>query len=177
MEDFVYIILVIAWLAFSFMKRKPKGQSPSQPRPASRPQPASPPRGFDLEEALRDMLGGKPSPVPEPASTPVPEKESDEVVFEKSEPEYKSMSEELSSYQEPEYQSFGPSSAVSEEYRFSTEVRNQTLDDLIRASNAEDARLQAAEEMRAGLAEGSVAAEFNIRQAVVFSEILNRKYS
>lgn len=177
MEDFVYILLVIAWLVFSIMKRKPKNQAPAKPRPASQPQPARPAREFDLEEALKELLGGQPAPKPEPAPEPVPEKEPFEPVFESPEPEYHSMAEELSTYQEPEYHSFGSSTAVPEEYQFSTEVRNQTIEELIRANNAEEARLQAAEEMSERLGGGPSALEFDARLAVIYSEILNRKYS
>lgn len=177
MEDFVYIILVIAWLVVSIMKRKPKNQAPAKSRPASSPQPANAPREFDLEEALKDMFGGKPSSKPQPVPEPVAEKASSEPVYENVEREYVSMAEELSSYQEPEYKPMGLSVAVPEEYQFVTEVRNQTLEDLLKANALEDARQQAAMEMQEGYAGQGVAIDFDIREAVIYSEILNRKYS
>jgi hypothetical protein len=71
----------------------------------------------------------------------------------------------------------GLSVAVPEEYQFVTEVRNQTLEDLLKANALEDARQQAALEMQEGYAGQGVAIDFDIREAVIYSEILNRKYS
>ncbi|MEE4176848.1 MAG: hypothetical protein V2I46_04995 [Bacteroides sp.] len=177
MEDFVYIILVIAWLVVSIMKRKSKNQAPAKPTPASRPQQASPPREFDLEEALKEMFGGKPASKPEPAPEPVAQRAPAETVFENQEPEYESMAEELSTYQEPVYQTIKAPGSVPEEYQFSTEVRDQTIEDLIRANAAEEARLQAAEEMLEAEALRAADIDFDARKAVIFSEIINRKYS
>ena len=177
MEDYVYIILVILWLVASLMKRKSKNQEAAKPKPPAKPQPASPSREFDLEEVLQEMFGGKSSTKPDAVPQPISRKEPDEPVFENGEPEYERMAEELSTYQEPEYHSFGGQETIPEEYRFSTEVRDQTLEELIRSNQAEDARLQAAEEMRNALEDDALASGFNAREAVLFSEIINRKYS
>ena len=177
MEDFIYIILVIVWLVASLLKRKARNPEQAKPGPASKPQPSSPSKEFDLEEVLQEMFGGRTAPKPGPSPQPIKQEQHGETVFENGVPEYERMAEELSTYQEPEYQSFSGSESVPEEYRFSTEVRDQTLEDLIRANQAEDERIQAAEESRYALEEESIASGFNARDAVIYSEILSRKYS
>jgi len=176
MEDFVYIILVIAWLVISLMKRKSKSDSPAKPRPASRPETTSAPKPIDLEEMLQDFFGKKAEPDPEPAPQPVREQTAIERSYEKQEQQYASFDDDYVNMPEPVFEEFTGQDAVSEEYKFSTNIREQTIDDLIRANAAEDARKRAAE-MAEQNADMTDLPDFDVRTAVVFSEILNRKYS
>ncbi len=176
MEDFVYIILVIAWLVISIMKRKPKGDSPAKPRPASQPEPTNAPKPIDLEEMLQDFFGKKAEPVPEPAPQPVRDQTAIERSYEQQEKKYSSFDDDYLDMPEPVFEEFTGQEAVAEEYKFTTEIREQTIDDLIRLNAAEDARLHAAQ-LAEENAERSDLPDFDVRTAVVFSEILNRKYS
>ncbi len=177
MEDFVYIILVIAWLVFSLMKRKPKSDSPAKPRPASRPETTGAPKPIDLEEVLQEFFGKKTEPQPEPEPQPVREQTAIERSYEQQEQQYASFDDDYVNMPEPAFEEFAGQDAVSEEYKFSNEIREQTIDDLIRANAAEEARKRAAGELAEETAERDDLPEFDARAAVIFSEILNRKYS
>lgn len=178
MEDFVYIILVIAWLVFSLMKRKPKSDSPAKPRPASRPETTGAPKPIDLEEVLQDFFGKKTEPQPEPEPQPVREQTAIERSFEKQEQQYASYDDDdYVNMPEPVFEEFTGEEAVPEEYKFITEIREQTIDDLIRANAAEEARKRATGELAEETAERADLPDFDGRTAVIFSEILNRKYS
>lgn len=176
MEDFVYIILVIAWLVISIMKRKPKSDTPAKPRPASQPETTSAPRPIDLEEMLQDFFGKKAEPTPEPEPEPVREQTAIERSYERQEQQYASYDDDYINMPEPVFEEFPGQEAVVEEYKFITEIREQTIDDLIRINAAEDARLLAAQ-LAEENAERADLPDFDVRTAVIFSEILNRKYS
>jgi hypothetical protein len=175
MEDFVYIILVIAWLVISLMKRKPKNEAPAKPRPASRPETASEPKPVNIEEMFQEFFGGKTEKQPEPEL--VRDQTAIERSYEQQEQKYSSFDDDYLEMPEPVFEEFTGEEAVAEEYKFVTEIREQTIDDLIRANAAEEARMRAAGELAEENAERHDLPEFDIRSAVIFSEILNRKYS
>jgi hypothetical protein len=79
-------------------------------------------------------------------------------------------------YAEPEYKSFYAD--LADDHASFTEVgKLASIEELIKTHAAKDAMEQARAEMAYGSGEGHDLPEFDLRTAVVFSEILNKKYS
>lgn len=175
MEDFVYIILVIAWLAISFLKKKPKNEAPGPARQAPRPETTTMPKEVAFEEMIEEIFGPKKEKQPQPEIVRQPT--AIEQSFEEQNQEYSSFDDDFVSEPEPVFQEYAGLERVDETYQFSTEVREQTIDELIRANAAEEARQQAIAELMEVDAENKDVPEFDLRTAVIFSEIINRKYS
>jgi hypothetical protein len=179
MEEYIYIILVIAWLAISFFKKKPKTGAPAKNRPEPRPETTQQPKPIELEEMLQDFFGTKKEEkAPEPEPQLVREQTALERSFEQHNEEYRSFDAEIEPVQNATFKDHVALDAVSDEYQFSTEVRAaQTIDELIKANAAEEARIQADEEASGFALEGEGLPDFNVRSAIIFSEIINRKYA
>ncbi len=189
MEEFIYIILIVIWLLVSFLKRRPKKQ-----QPAGKPQqPAkeSAPAGTEeasMEEMLEEFFGGgkKKKEAPKPEQEPVYKTADRTMRREKYERDdrwdrgrsdkrdyVEKTAEEVADKPSDEYKE---KAGVSEEYEFAAEGNIQTIDDLIESHKKEEALRLAMEEetIDAELGEGIEA--FDLRTAVIFSEILYRKY-
>jgi hypothetical protein len=178
MEEFIYIILVIAWLAISFFKKKAKTDAPAKSRPVPRPETTQQPKPIDLEEMLQDFFGAKKEEkAPELEPQPVREQTAIERSFEQHDQEYRSFDAEFEPVQKAAFEDHVALDAVSDEYQFSTEARAQTIDDLIKANAAEEARILAAEQASGFALEGEGLPDFDLRSAIIFSEIINRKYA
>lgn len=198
MEEFFYIILLVIWVVVSLIKRNKAKKA--QEKPAAKParEPAveegttqAPPRELDLEEVLGELFGkGKKQPVPDPleekAARPaggtkraVEAKEST-YRAEDSHSEDSSYADHGDALLEGELEEYAEELGVQKDYEFSAEGKVETIEDLISRHAAEDARLQAADEFRTGEtadAEGlDEVPDFDLQTAVVFSEILNKKY-
>lgn len=206
MEEFFYIILLVVWLVVSIYKRnaKAKGQ-PGKPK--SQPDATtSLPREADLEEMLEDLFGGgkkkKAGPVAEEDVLTEAEVVNDyqEVVSEQgsreetvyqadSEPAYQSWESKAQraynegqeaakefALPEPAYESFYKEQAREAESYVAAE-KAASVEDLIRSHAAKDAMEQARAEMEYGGGPSGDIPEFDLRTAVIFSEILNRKYT
>jgi len=175
MEDFVYIILVIAWLVISLMRRRSKNEAQGKARPAPPPETTAQPREVNLEEMLQEFFGSKKEEQPKPE--PVREPTAIERSFEKQDKEYSSFDSDFEAMPEPVFEEYTGLDAVNDTYQFSTEVRDQTIEEIIRANAAEEARQMAAAELLEVTADGRELPEFDLRSAIIFSEIINRKYS
>jgi hypothetical protein len=179
MEEFFYIILLVIWLVISLFKRKgQQGAKPGQPKPQQQPEPASEP-GKNIEDLLEEFFGGG-EKKPETDTA-----ESEETVSAPAAHEprtgrpvqeyyYEDTQGEL---QEAEFEDFSGKNAVSDDFEFSAEGKVETIEDLIKSHAAKDARLQAEEEAAYGAEGKSSIPEFDLRTAVIYSEILNRKYT
>lgn len=204
MEEYFYIILLILWLVVSLYKRGAKGKGKtSQPKPQPDTS-TSPPKESDLEEMLEEFFGGgkKKSPQPE---TEVLEEEV-VVAKRGGDDDSNRRSESIPAEREREFQpweskaqrAYNESKADAEEaaspsweeasyeevYKESAEKRDEspamekvaTVEELIRSHAAKDAMEQARAEMEFGSEAGVELTEFDLRNAVIFAEILNRKY-
>ncbi len=186
MEEFVYIILVVVWLLVSFLKRKkPRQPGPAPDRkPKPREQEAPPGEEVSMEDLLEEFLGGKKKKKEETA-TAEPRYQTEE---RRERPDReRNISrrgwEETPAEAEVEeaYAEHTGKAGVDEDFEFTSGKDDkgaigkvQTVEELIRMHAGEEARARArAEEEEAGLHAGLE--DFDLRTAVIFSEILNRK--
>ncbi len=189
MEEFIYILLIVIWLLVSFLKRRPKKQ-----QPAGKPQqPAkeSAPTGTEeasMEKMLEGFFGGdkKEKEAPKPEQEPVYRTSERTVRREKYERDdrwERGRSDKRdyleTAVEEEADQSFDElkgRSGVSEDYEFGAEGNTQSIYDLIEAHKKEEALRLAREEELTGAEAGEGIEAFDLRTAVIFSEILYRKY-
>lgn len=204
MEEFFYIILLVIWLVVSLYKRGAKSKQ-QKSKPAGQPdQTTSMPKESELEEMLEEFFGGgkkkkKEQPGEEVLSDQEVVHEYEELLSKQaSKDEPRRHEEPQPSYQAWEsraQQSYNEKKQKSQEtagepsYEESYKVQAEALesytamekvasvDDLIRSHAAKDAMEQARAEMEQGGGLGDDLPEFDLRTAVIFSEILNRKYT
>ncbi len=172
MEDFVYIILIVVWLLVSFLRRKPKKQKPHpMPEPATETETA-PAGEASMEDMLEEFFGSKKK---KEEKTPV-----EESVFQRQEYERERKRHETARAEEPVmeafYEDYLGKSGVSDDFEFSTEGKIQTIDDLIKSHKTKEAMELAKAEAAYGAGLSDDIPEFDLKTAVVFSEILNKKY-
>lgn len=182
MEDFIYIILGIVWLVISILgglKKKqasPTTQSRPQPQEETLPEPGPMP---EIEDMLDDFFGtGKKRQQPEHAE--------EEEVYHPQHEQYLPQNDEVvyESYEEPaeqDYPKYETKYAVSEGYEFSSQVMHGTLDNILEQYRLSDERAKQEDSQMAvedldtqGTA--APAFEFDARTAIIYSEIINRKY-
>jgi len=204
MEQFTPIILLILWLIVSFLNNRKKQATPPA-RPVARPETTSRPQETDLEEMLKDVFGKKEEPTQE-ARPVVAEKPKAPEFFEPvaemqedSFPQRTYKERELTSIEQAfeqsgqDYQSFETAETILPEATFEQHEGLETLEneyqffaDSTNLASLEDAqaildkaREMPAEEMELIQEEFEQLPfrEFNAQDAVVFSEIINRKYS
>ncbi len=173
MEDFGILIMILIWLVISFLRKKPKdAKSTGKPRPATRQEPQE---ETDLEEMLEEFLGGG------------KKKEKQEEVVEAEEPErahetaaerhYREKEEMLQKKEgtKKEYEEFV---GVEEDFEFSSEGKVETIEDLIKAHKEKEPVLEVEEvdgDQEVGVRDELP--DFDLRKAVIYSEIYNRKYT
>jgi hypothetical protein len=147
MEDYIYLIALIAWVAFAFYRKSQKKAEAAQ-RGQPGPQPRDIPAPFPT---MQDIFGEEPSidvepvPVTQTATTDGMAPEYEETAFEK------------------EYKQRG--------IRSVEEVDNQYF-----IKNSESADLQEDELPEENGMIKDWRARVDLRQAVIYSEILNRPY-
>ncbi len=176
MENIVYIVLIIIWLAVSFLKKKPdqNKQAPQKsPKDVAEPATSSTEKELDMEDMLEEFFGG--GKKKKEREQTIPQKE--ERVFgeaDKPRPEYQEYSrEQRSTVDRPEAAPVFEQAPVQEQ----TPVKTQTIDELIQSHKREEALRLAQEEQEREDIEGLEGVpEFDLRDAVIFSEILKRKY-
>ncbi len=172
MEDFVYIILIVVWLLVSFLRRKPKTQKPHpKPETASETE-SAPAEEASMEDMLEEFFGSKKKKEDKP---PV-----EEPVFQNREYERERKRHETPRAEEPVmeavYEDYSGKSGVSDDFEFSTEGKIKTIDDLIKSHKTKEAMELAKAEAAYGAGLSDEIPEFDLRTAVIFSEILNKKY-
>ncbi len=175
MEEFFYLILVVVWLIISLVKRKGKTAPPAgqQKQP-----PASQPQEKDLGDLLGEFFGKE-----QPGHAPDAQPGEAEAAARQMEAQREEELEEVyyEEVQQPEYQQrqqeFAAAQGVREDLQAAADEKAASVEDLIRKHASEDARLQAEEEQAYGREDQQDVPEFDLRTAVVFSEILNRKYT
>ncbi|MFO7978589.1 MAG: hypothetical protein R6U64_08000 [Bacteroidales bacterium] len=175
MEEFFYLILVVVWLIISLVKRKSKAAPPPGQQ---KQQPTSQPREKDLGDLLGEFFGQEqPRPAPE-AQPGEAERAAQQMERQREEEVEEYYYEEL---QTPEYQEnqqkFADAEGVTEDIVQAVDEKAASVEDLIRKHASEDARLKAEEEQAYGRQDQQDVPEFDLKTAVVFSEILNRKYT
>jgi hypothetical protein len=175
MEDFIYIILGIVWLVISILgglKKKqgtPASQSRPQPQEETLPEPDAMP---EIEDMLDDFFGtGKKSPQSAPADeAEVYQPRYEEVVYE--------SLEEPVVHDHPKYET---KYAVDEAYQFSTQTMHGTMDNILEKYRLSDEQAELEDSQMAvedldTPGTTAPAFEFDARLAIIYSEIINRKY-
>jgi hypothetical protein len=204
MEQFTPIILLILWLIVSFLNNRKKQAAPPA-RPVPRPETTSRPQETDLEEMLKDIFGKEEVPTQETRPVvaekqkvpeffePVAEMQEDtfsqrsyqerelttiEQAFEQSGQDYQSFETAEAVLPEAAFEQHTGLEALESDYQFFTAANNPaSLEDA--QTLLEKARELPTEEMELiqDEFEQQPFREFNAQDAVIFSEILNRKYS
>lgn len=196
MEDFLYIILAIVWLVISIIggkKKKKQAQEQqqqqpqanrSEPQPIEREAPTSK-RKDDFEDLLEDFFGSdspktKEQPQPEPVAQRAPQPAYTE---ERSYDDGKSSDYRFGGEQKAEeVEKFEGVQAIEDDFEFTAEGKVETLEDLIKKHQEreqkileEDAKIDVVELDEEVIPVSEL--EFDARKAIIYSEIINRKYS
>jgi hypothetical protein len=148
MEDFIYLILLIAWVVFAFYRKSQKKNEAAQ-RQQKSTRPQGEPRQIPSWE---DIILGK-EPVFEKESPPVPEV----VLTDGMSPVLRETSFEK------EYNRLGITSI-------------EEMDKPVVREDSLDANKQEEEIMRKKISAADHRIKIDLRQAVIYSEILNRPY-
>ncbi|MFN3554721.1 MAG: hypothetical protein ACK4VN_02020 [Bacteroidales bacterium] len=196
MEDYIYIILGIVWLVISILGGKKKKQQQQQQqqqqqnKPKAEPTESIPQQSFeppvnetesdtDIEVLLEEFFGAgnKQQSTPAPQATPRPFAQMEE---EKPLQPYvtETFADEISRELRGRYESL---EQVEQDYEFSAEGKIETIDDLIKSYDHQHWK---AEEENSQISvvelDGSQPAmkdfRFDARQAIIYAEIINRKY-
>ena len=206
MEEYFYIILLVVWLIVSLYKRNAKSKQQA-PKQRQQPEGTTAmPRETDLEQMLEDFFGGgKKSSEPqlERDVEEVPsvtyesvEDDYDRIPSKKEprqtdrEPAYQAWESKAqqsyddkkrkpseAEYAEPQYESFYKDTDSQNHSGLAEMGKVASVDELIRSHAAKDAMEQAKAEMEYGSGLSEDIPEFDLRTAVIFSEILTKKYN
>lgn len=193
MEEYLYIILGIIWLVVSLLgnKKKKQAQQTQQPQQRTRPVPSTnrettensqpiPRKEKDFEVLFEEFFGTeKQQPEvqqsPQPAAQPLPESETSyyDERWERDKEEVKFPQHVMSQYENLE--------SLEEDYQFSAEGKIATIEDLIKSYDSADEKdlLEDSDLTLVDLNNENQKQqdfEFDARKAIVYSEIINRKY-
>jgi hypothetical protein len=192
MEDFVYVILAILWLVISIVgnKRK-KAQQQQQQQQQAKPTPARQetrqeqdyettlPKTSEFEVLLDQFFGEDTTKPMKTETLDAPEIDySPEYTYQESENEPFTYDE----IPETEPHKFGGMAAIEDNYEFSAEGNVETIEDLIKSYNDQQRQAEEkdAEIVVVDLDEEEVGEkdwEFDGRKAIIYSEIINRRYT
>ncbi len=198
MEELLYIFLAIIWLVISILgskKKKQQQQQQKQQRQETQPsrseetreyQPAPPTSqqekepSKDFEELLEDFFGAetKPKekkPQPQEASRPAYTKER---TYQDDRKPERRFNEDIISEKVEEFEG---ADAITDDYEFSAEGKIETIEDLIRSYEDEYEKTEEKDKELevVDLDEEYVAKEdfeFDGRKAIIYSEIIKKKY-
>lgn len=153
MEDFIYILLLIAWIAFAFYRRSRQKQAARQPRPEPKPEPSS------SQPSWEEILFGKENEEPEMEHTEeIPEMATEPAASKVNHPD----SQEGVSLEKM----FGSMESIPSKTMKGEKEKPQ---------RTEPEKVQVAKSIKSKLQSGDFD-YFDLRQAVIYSEILNRPY-
>jgi hypothetical protein len=189
MEDFIYIILAIVWLVISVIGgKKKKQQQQSQPsRPAHQPyeEKTAPPPGSEIEDMLEEFFGkSSKNQEQQPEAEQILEYEEEPVLH--SEPysfDHESPHQEsLESIENVDYSKYETQHNFGYDYQFIANAQGETLDDIIRQYQESDERAQQEDSKMSvvdlDMQEAVTSAfQFDPRKAVIYYEIMNKKFT
>jgi hypothetical protein len=151
MDDFIYLIVLIAWVVFTFYRKSQKKSEAARQARQQQPDPHGGPASFPT---LEEILLGK-EPVPEEEPEPLPA--AGPLTTDGAPPVLKETSFER------EYNLRGITSIEEMDKPFTMEKSRQVI-------------LQEEEVLLEDYKEEEWRARVDLRQAVIYSEILNRPY-
>ena len=150
MDDFIYLIVLIAWVVFAFYRKSQKKSEAARQARQQQPGPRSGPASFPTLEEI--LLGTEPVPEEEPEPLPAAPLTTDGTPPVLGETSF-----------EREYNLRGITSIEEMDKPFTTEKSKQVI-------------LQEEEVLLEDYKEEEWRERVNLRQAVIYSEILNRPY-
>ncbi len=191
MEELIYIVLIVIWLLVSFLKRKPRsGKSADSQQPAQGEAAPAGDKEANVEDMLEEFFGAdtkkeKPEPVFDASERDVKKDDGYERLEDIREKDLRDQRDETPMWgheekkikKDPRIKQHEGKGGASESVELPSGEKQQTIEELIASHKQEEAR-------RAAMEEGSDTAgtglagipDFDLRTAVIFSEILNRKY-
>jgi type II secretory pathway pseudopilin PulG len=198
MEDFLYIFLAVIWLVISILGSKKKKQAQQQQKQQRQEQqsarneetreyPTAQPTSQkekepskDFEELLEDFFGAEPKPKEkqpkyQEATSPAYTKER---TYQDDRKPERRFNEDIISEKVEEFEG---ADAITDDYEFSAEGKVETIEDLIRSYEDEYRKIEEKDKelIVVDLDEENVPEEeieFDGRKAIIYSEIINRKY-
>ncbi len=192
MEELIYIVLVVIWLLVSFLRRKPKKDRPEgKPKPVPQEQTAPPDDEASVEEVLEEFFGGgkkkeEKQPKKEPVYEAAERKERRDTYGHEGRRERewseRQQADKEQSWDEGQdtkggvFEGVEGQTGVSEDFEFVSEGKKLTIEEMIQSYKEDEAKRLAMEEEDADYQPSEGIPEFDLRTAVIFSEILNRKY-
>lgn len=190
MEEFLYILLAIVWLVISLVGNKKKKAKAGQPAPPTHssepvetaPAPQKEKEGSEFDDILEEFFGTDTSKPKE--TKPQPSAQKQDYTPEKSLHDERldtSSSQEQEYITDEELKKFEGTQAIEDDFEFSTEGKVETLEDLIKSY---DDRYRQMDEQDKALEvvelddEEYVSEEFDFdgRKAIIYAEIINKKY-
>ncbi len=191
MEELIYIVLIVIWLLVSFLKRKPKSGKPAEKQQPSQGEAAPAEKEVTVEDMLEEFFGTdakkekpeKPEPVFDASERDALRDDGYERLEDIREKDLRDQRDETPMWgqeqqkKDSRFEQYESRDAVSARTEAPPEKKQQTIEELIASHKKEEAMRAAREE---GYDEAGTGLEgfpeFDLRTAVVFSEILNRKY-
>lgn len=190
MEDILYIVLGIIWLIISIVGgKKKKKQTTPQPRqnttseqgtsssPVIEQEPTTEkPKGANFEDMLEEFFGGDSSTKENsPTNSPVAEEDQSyagygEEILEES--QERKVPEKIKEFE----------GTMQHDFEFTTEGKIETLEDRIKAIEKQDRETAEKDnelkvvDLDGGEIDESKGIDFDARKAIIYSEIINRKY-
>ncbi len=190
MEDFVYILLAAVWLVISLLgsKKKKKPQSAPQPKPQSyeeaetvETETQQPPvaKESDFDDMLEEFFGTDDKPKQKPTAEPKPQPAySEERTYHDDSSRHQPGSEKMSDEKVSKYEG---ATAIDEDFEFSGQKKAESLDELIKIyeerykiTDEEDKKLSVVDIEKQ---DQETDWEFDGRKAIIYSEIINKKYT
>ncbi len=191
MEELVYIVLIVVWLLVSFLKRKPKSGKPAEKQQPAQGEAAPAEKEVTVEDMLEEFFGSeskkekpeKLEPVFDASARNVRKDDGYERMEDIREKDLRDQRDETPMWgqeqqkKDPRFEQYKDKDAVSAPAGSPPEKKQQTIEELIASHKREEAMRAAMEERYDGAGTGLEGfPEFDLRTAVIFSEILNRKY-
>ncbi len=194
MEELIYIVLIVIWLLVSFLKRKPRsGKSADSQQPAQGEAAPADDKEANVEDMLEEFFGTeakkekpqKPEPVFNASGRDAQKDDGYERLEDVREKDLRDQRDETPMWgheekkkkKDPRTKQYTGKGGASESVESPSGKKQQTIEELIASHKQEEARRAAREEGydKAGTGLAGIP-DFDLRTAVIFSEILNRKY-
>ena len=201
MEEFLYIFLAIIWLVISILGSKKKKQQQQQQQQQKQQKQETQPSGReesreyqpapstgqkekepakDFEELLEDFFGAETKPKekqPQPQEAPKPAYAQERTYQDDRKPERR-FNEDIISEKVEEFEG---TEAITDDYEFSAEGKVETIEDLIRTYEEEYKKIEEKDkEIEVVDLDAEYVAkedfEFDGRKAIIYSEIIKKKY-
>ena len=172
MEDIIFILLAFGYLIYSLYKKSTKQKPEDKPAPqATSQEPKTEKKERDFETIFREIIGEEEDAVPKPK--PI-EAESQEV-------EQVSSSEKQIIDKKPEeFENHTGMTGVGDDFEFSAVGNIETIEDQLKMKDKEEnePEIEVIDLWESDSKKDVISElmDFDARKAIIYSEIINRKY-